>query len=230
MTSKGAVLLAIAACCALASAAGDNLDYWLQHAQPAASQPAASQPAASQPAQTQPASAPSGEEAAAARGEDLPGVVEFSDGKVLAGFIHTTPQEPWAVYVEGERRWRLLPPLAVLSITAVVDEERMEQEWRWAGMGQSEKVYTGRQYPFRRCRWRFHLIDGSEVVGTVKGQPFWVVAGGRRSGPYVLHERDKGPMGSTLAELVYVKRLIISRRAMLQAASQPSSRPVQPGG
>lgn len=207
-----AVCLVAIGCVPVAGGAGDNLDYWMGQAKPADSQPAASEPA---------------EEPAAFAPDDtegLPGAVELSDGKVLAGFIHTTRDRPWSVYVEGEGRWRLLPPLAVLSVTAVVDEERMAEEWRWGGMGTPERVYTGRQYPFRRYRWRFRLIDGSEVVGAVKGQPLWVVADGHRSGPYVLHERDKGPVGTTLEQLVYVKRVVISRRAMAQAASQPSGR------
>jgi len=208
---------AAAACAAVALAAGDNLQYWLDRAAPAASQPAESgttSAAATAPAATQP------------RDDAWPGAIELSDGTILAGMIHTTRDQPWTVYVEAEKRWRLIPPLAVLSITAVVREESYEQEWRWAGMGRSEKVYTGRRYPFRRFEWTFRLADGSEITGVVKGQPIWVDSGGAVLGPFVLHERDKGPLGSRFEELIYIKRVIVSRRAMEQALStQPASCP-----
>ena len=133
-------------------------------------------PPVSQPSQRRPPPPRRGAKTARRSDEGLPGAVELSDGNVIAGYIHTTRDQPWTVYVEGEKRWRLLPPLVVLSIRAWWMEESIEPEWRWAGMGRPERVYTGRQYPFRRYRWTFRLIDGSEVVGTVKGQPFWVVA------------------------------------------------------
>ncbi len=40
------------------------------------------------------------------------------------------------------------------------------------------------------------------------------VAGEKRHGPFVLHERTKGEFGQTLKDLIYVKSVIISRRAM----------------
>lgn len=196
------------------AAAEDNLDYWLHQAKPATSQPTQKQ-SASAPAIAAERNLPAG-------GDALPGAVELSDGEVIAGYITTTRDQPWTVFVENEKRWRLLPPLAVLSITAIVEEESLQPQWRWQAMGSPQRVYTGQQYPFRRMRWKFHLIDGSEVVGTVKGQPFWVTHDGRTTGPLVLHERDKGPLGGRLEDLVYVKRIVISRRAMQQAASTAS--------
>jgi len=219
--SKTLRAIAVLGCLLAGTAADDNVDYWLHQAKPIVSQPA------SQAAQNQPAAAqvPSREDA-------LPGVVELSNGQVMAGYIYTTRDKSWEVFVEDvdngvdtEKRWRLLPPLAVLSITAVVDEESTEPKWRWEAMGTPERVYTGQAYPFRRLRWRFRLIDGSEVTGTVKGQPLWVEQDGRTVGPLVLHERDKGPLGGKLSDLIYVKRVIISRQAMRQAASMPASRP-----
>jgi hypothetical protein len=50
----------------------------------------------------------------------------------------------------------------------------------------------------------------------VKGQPIWVedAESGKKSAPLVLHERSKGADGQTLDELVYVERVVISRRLM----------------
>jgi hypothetical protein len=169
------------------------------------------------------------------REDALPGVIEQSDGTLRAGGLYTTRQQPWIVYVAKEKRWRRIPFVAVLGIEAVVIEEKMELRWRWKAMGEPERVYTGEKYPTRRFLWRFHLIDDSYITGTVKGQPLWVERNGQRSKPMVLHERSRGKAGESLEDLVYVKRVIVSRRLMEQVTSQgdrtkakPSTRPRPP--
>ena len=85
------------------------------------------------------------------------------------------------------------------------------------------------KYPTRRLQWRFHLIDGSSVTGAVKGQPIWVELDGRKAGPFVLHERSKGKDGQSLQGLMYVKRIIISRRLMDEVAKAGRRKvPTQP--
>lgn len=151
----------------------------------------------------------------ASRAEAVPGVVELSDGRRLAGQLSTTVEKPWLVWVAAEKRWRRVPLIALLGLRAVVVDEKMELAWRWKAMGEPERVYTGRKYPTRRYGWRFHLIDDSYITGSVKGQPLWVrTADGRRAGPFVLHERAKGGSGQTLKDLLYVKRVIVSRKMM----------------
>lgn len=184
-----------------------NLEYWLSRAKPT-----------SRPAETQPAGRaavnPFARKAGFRREDALPGVIELSDGRQIAGAIYGTREKPYSVWVEKEKRWRRIPLISVLSITAVVVGERMELEWRWKEMGAPERVYTGRKYPWRRFLWKFHLIDGSYVTGAVKGQPIWVETSHKTSGPWLLTERSKGPIGTTLKDLVYVKRVIISRKMM----------------
>ena len=108
----------------------------------------------------------------------------------------------------------------------------MDLRWRWKAMGEPERVYTGKRYPTRRLKWRMRLIDGSEIVGEIKGQPVSVRRLGRRFGPFVLNERSKGADGQSLDDLLYVKKIIVSRKLMdrvisderKRAASQPSDR------
>jgi hypothetical protein len=90
----------------------------------------------------------------------------------------------------------------------------MKLRWRWKAMGEPEKVYTGKSYPFRRLRWRFRLADGSEITGAVKGQPLWIETSDTIHGPYLLQERARGKDGQSLAALVYVRKVVISRRMM----------------
>jgi len=183
----------------------NNLEFWLGRAKPAASQPAKKGPEEVNPFR---------KKGRPARPDALPGVIEISDGTILPGYLYTTREKPLVVWVEQERRFRRIPFILVLSITAVVVEEEMVQESRWKGMGEPERVYTGREYPTRRFFWRFHLIDGTYITGAVKGQPIWGSLGGKKFGPLVLHERSKGPMGQKLSDLTYMKRIIVSRRMM----------------
>ncbi|MBS3820783.1 MAG: hypothetical protein GVY16_09820 [Planctomycetes bacterium] len=151
----------------------------------------------------------------------LPGAIQLSNGRTVGGWLVTTPGEPWTVWVEAENRWRCIPPAAVLQITAKVIAEHMELHWRWKAMGEPEKVYTGKRYPFRRFEWTFLLADGSEIRGVVKGQPLWIETDGKRHGPWLLQERSTGDIGQSLTEHVYLKRAVISRRAMEQFTQVP---------
>jgi hypothetical protein len=189
----------------------------------------ASASAPSQPASQVAASEPAGRNPFGVKGAfeheyAVPGVLEFSDGRQIAGGLYTTREKNFEVWIENEKRWRLVPFLAILCVTAVVDEEKMEQEWRWKEMGVPEKVFTGREYPTRSLSWRFHLIDDSTITGAVKGQPVWVQtpphAGqdAQKAGPFMLSERSKGEMGQKLPDLVYIKRIVVSRKAMEQVA------------
>jgi len=148
------------------------------------------------------------------RGDALPGVIELSDGNQLAGGLYTTLEKPWIVWCEATRSWRRVDFLTLLSIEAVVEEQRMELSWRPKGMGEPEKVYTGGKYPMRRMHWRFKLIDGSVVEGSTKGQPVFVELTGKVYGPFILGERMKGEDGQTLEDLVYVRKIVVSRRMM----------------
>ncbi len=184
-----------------------NLEYWFSRAKPT-SQPATTKPTGS--AAVNPFTPKSGFD----REDAIPGVMELSDGRQIAGGVYGTREKPYAVWVEKEKRWRRIPLISVLSITAVVIGERMELEWRWKEMGAPERVYTGRKYPWRRFLWKFHLIDGSYIQGAIKGQPIWVETPGKTIGPWLLPERSKGPIGTTLKDLVFVKQVIISRKMM----------------
>ncbi|HUT02133.1 MAG TPA: hypothetical protein VM031_06735 [Phycisphaerae bacterium] len=183
-----------------------NLDYWLNQAKPAE--------AGKEPAQAE-ATNPFGKpKAAFSRNDAFPGVLELSNGKQLPGGLYTTREKPWIVWDEPTKSWRRIPFVTLLSITAVVEQERMDLRWRWKGMGEPEKVFTGKKYPFRRLHWKFKLIDGGVVEGSTKGQPVFVELRGKNYGPFVLHERMKGKDDQTLAGLVYVKKIIISRKMM----------------
>ena len=196
-----------------AKRATSDLDYWLGQAQTAP----ASQPAAAAGVNPFEARTADGLE----RHDALPSAVRLSDGTLLAGGIFTTEGKDYQVWIESEQRWRHLPLVCIRGIHAEVAAEAMEDEWRWKEMGADERVKTGRQFPTRRLQWRFNLIDGTTMLGEVKGQPLWIERDGKRT-LLVLHARMKGQPGQTLADLVYPKDILVSRRAMEQAATRPA--------
>ncbi len=183
-----------------------DVDYWLKKAQTAPASPETEIKTKA----TNPFTAPS----EFSRDDAICGVVELSDDTQLPGGVFTTRDKPWIVWVAAEKRWRLIPPGAVLSIEAVIVEEKMLLKWRWKATGEPEKVYTGEKYPFRRFEWKFHLADDSEIQGVIKGQPLWVQSGDKTHGPFVLGERTKGVMGESLEKLVYVRKIVLSRKMM----------------
>ncbi len=193
-----------------------NLDYWLNQGQPA---PAPSQPGVSEG--TNPFSA-----ASRIRPGEVPGVIELSDGTRLAGYLRTTDQTPLKLYQASAKRWRRVPMAAVLAIEPVIVQQEMQLHWRWKAMGVPERVYTGKKYPFRRFEWQLTLADGSTLRGVIKGQPLFCrdphgesVAGPQ--GPWLLQERSKGQPDQTLEDLIYIKKVVLSRRAMQAQQSPP---------
>ncbi|MDP6044922.1 MAG: hypothetical protein QGH94_03355 [Phycisphaerae bacterium] len=182
-----------------------NLDFWLSRATTSP---------ASQPADKTPGDAgdPLGGKNRPFRPDAVPGVIEMSSGKQLPGWLYTTRDKPWVVFDPATDRWRQIPFITVLSITAVVTEEKYMLQWRWKGMGEPEKVFTGKKFPYRRFLWQFRLIDGTTIRGAVKGQPVWVRHDGKATGPMVLHERDKGKIDVKLEDVHYVKKIVVSTR------------------
>jgi hypothetical protein len=158
----------------------------------------------------------------------VPGVLELSDGRRIPGWLHTTGGGPLLVYVEGEKRWRRIPPAAALSVTALTVEQTTKPDWRWQAMGQPERVYTGQSRVATRLLWRVRLADGGEIVGTVKGQPIHMTRDGERVGPFVLHERLRGKPGQKPEDLVYVRRIVFSRRLMEQMTAKTSEETPKP--
>jgi hypothetical protein len=80
----------------------------------------------------------------------------------------------------------------------------------------------------RRMHWRFKLIDGSVVEGSTKGQPVFVELTGKVYGPFILGERMKGQDGQTLEDLVYVRKIVVSRRMMDLVIAEKKT--AEPGG
>ena len=135
----------------------------------------------------------------------LLGKITLSDGEELAGQISTTAGNPLRVWVEAKHEYVDLPLSDVKEIRATVLWERDEPEWHFIASGSDVKEYTGKTYPARETTYTFISKDGREVTGSAVAPIYIRTPDGERL--LVLHKRDKGPVGQTLAKLVYVTRI-----------------------
>lgn len=164
------------------------------------------------------------------REDAMPGVVHLSDGRFYPGHIYTTLDRPFKVRVGGTAdsgKFRHIPSEIVESIDAVVVWERQDDDWRWKDEGSDVKVFTGKKYPNRKTDYKFTLIDGQTITGGIS-VPIYIELGGKKR-RFILHEREKGKLGTTLEQLVYVKRVVYSEEKMTEALkkfarSRPATR------
>jgi hypothetical protein len=174
---------------------------------------------------------PFGGGAAWSRPDSRPGVLELSDGTKLAGYVFTTRGRGWRLYDPAAKKYRDIPTLIVRRIDAVVLWERMEDDWRFARMGDDEKIYTGHKYPNRMLEYRFTLINGRTLQGEI-AQPLSLEWHNERQ-KLMLHKRQKGELDQTLADIPYVKSIEFSAEKMSQvreeqSATRAASRPAHP--
>jgi len=140
------------------------------------------------------------------RKDAVPGYVELSSGVKVPGKIYTTRAKRLKIYNLRREMYEYVPVPALMRIEAAVEWERMEREWRFKEAGNPEKIYSGREYPARKVAYTLTLRNGHTIYGHILGQPLYVEDGGAAV-RHILHDRGKGRMGETLADLVYVRRV-----------------------
>jgi len=170
------------------------------------------------------------------RTDAVPGYVELSSGAKIFGRIYTTRGKRLKIFNVEKEIYEYVPVPAVREIETIVEWERMEREWRFKEAGSPEKVYTGRSYAARKFAYRLTLLGGHTITGHIVGQPLYVGRPSRASGSsdgsnddgrpsagsgrsragsrdqgdrFVLHDRQKGPLDTTLEDLVYLKRVVL---------------------
>ncbi|NIA22029.1 MAG: hypothetical protein GWP05_08740 [Anaerolineaceae bacterium] len=157
---------------------------------------------------------------AAGRPDALAGAVELSDGTVLPGLVYLTRGKDLEIFDTAKKKQRRIPLASVLTIEAVVEWERMDRQWRFKTAGHPEKVYTGKSYPNRMLSYRITLGDQGVVEGHIAGQLLYVQPREGRVRLLVLHKRHKGPPGTKLKDLVYLKRVRLGEKARQEAEEQ----------
>ena len=181
----------------------DPLDHWLKKAKPAKGR----QPTINN---QQPAINNSSSPRRA-----LPGIIITSDAKLYFGDIYTTRDTPCKVFDRRTGVLRFIPWRLIVSLTSKIEWERRQKQWRFREGGFDQKVYTGKSYPARKTYYIVKLRNGAAITGDLAGPLFIRYHG--KTNRLILHKRDKGRLGQTLADLVYIRKVIFSKAALQHA-------------
>lgn len=166
----------------------------------------------------------------AARLDGLPGVLELSDGSLRIGEIFLTRDAKLKIYDPKTKKFREIPLKEVHRIECHIQKEWLEREWRFREAASNEKVYTGRTYPARIYEHTVTLRDGTSIRGPLSAPIYVREAESKKPQRFLLHKRDKGPIGTTLKELIYVRRVELGKKAVERAREtrrQTSDSPVE---
>jgi len=142
--------------------------------------------------------------------QSRPGELLMSDGTRIKGKIATTIDKPIRIWVEKEKDYEDVPLDQIVSAEVKVLWERDEKEWNFKETGSDIKVYSGRTYPARQVQYKFTLTDGTIIEGDVVA-PLYVTTADGKTKTYVLYKRDKGEIGQTLKDRVYVKTVTFKK-------------------
>jgi len=138
------------------------------------------------------------------------GTITLSDGTKLTGEISTTTDKPLRVFDENAKQYTDVPFDQVVSIKASVLWERDEKEWQFKLSGSDEKVYSGKTYPARETSYTITTADGNKISGSIAA-PIYFKSGDQRK-IFILHKRDKGEVGQTVKQLLYVDRIDLDQK------------------
>lgn len=171
----------------------------------------------------------------AERDDAVPGYIELSDGTVVAGAIYMTRDKRLKIFDSTLQRQREIPLDRVKQIECIVVSERMEKEWRFKETAADVKEYTGRTYPAREYRHRITLDDGRTIEGPisevlyVRPKTSQSSSQGRQTPSvepqrFILYKTHKGPLGSDLKSLVYVKAVKLGEEALAEGLKRTARR------
>lgn len=168
------------------------------------------------------------------REDAVPGYVELSDGKIVAGKVYMTRDKRVKVFDSTLQRQREIPLNRIKQIECIVVSERMEKEWRFRETTSDVKEYTGRSYPAREYLHRITLDDGRTIEGPlsevlyVQPEPSGSSSQGQQAPiepqRFILYKTHKGPVGSDLKSLVYVKAVKLGEEALAEGQKKATHR------
>ncbi len=159
------------------------------------------------------------------REDSMPGYIELSDGTIVPGMLYLTRDHRLTLLDSEIGRQRMVPLRVVKQIECKSLKEWMEREWRFRELASDEKYYTGRTYPAREYEHTVTLNDDRKITGPLSAVLYVEPIGyhAERPGAYrtivkaekfLLHKRDKGKIDEKLADMVYVKRVVLGPEAL----------------
>ncbi|MGA2497518.1 MAG: hypothetical protein ABSH20_07240 [Tepidisphaeraceae bacterium] len=142
---------------------------------------------------------------AAENPEARQGVVILSNGEKIRASLSTTREKPIRLWDEKDEKYKDIPFDLIKSAEAKILWERDEKEWHFIASGSDLKEFTGKTYPARELQYEVTLINGQKLTGGIVS-PIYATGSGQTL-TFVLNKRQKGDVGQTLKQLVYVKKL-----------------------
>lgn len=164
------------------------------------------------------------------RDDAIPGYLELSEGTLRYGRLYLTRDKRLTVReaaaADGERQ-REIPLQVVRQIDCTVKKEWLEKQWRFKELTQDQKMYTGKSYPSREYEHTITLRDGRRIRGDLSGIVYVVPGGDQAADPerYLFHKRQKGELGQTLKQLIYVKTVKLGEEAFQEGKRKAAARP-----
>jgi hypothetical protein len=129
----------------------------------------------------------------------------LSDGEKIKGRFSTTLERPLRVWVEEKNEYTDIPFKFIKTIQAKIIWERDEKEWHFRESGSDIKEYSGKTYPAREMQFTFTLANSQTITGGVAAPLYLDAKEGDKT--FIFHKRDKGEVGQSLKQLVYIDRV-----------------------
>ncbi len=135
------------------------------------------------------------------------GKVILSNGRVLRGKISTTVDTPFRIWLSSIKRYRDIALLRVRRMDVKILAQREIRQWRYQQNGSDIKLYSGKTQPWFRFAYTFTLLHGEKITGTVVAPLF--VQTSHHHYNLLLSKHLEGTIGEPVAEVVYVKHIIL---------------------
>lgn len=152
------------------------------------------------------------------RDDAVPGYIQLSDGSTHPGHLYLTRDARLRLYDAETKRQREVPLSAISEVDCRIAKEWLEPEWRFKENANDQKFYTGRSYPAREYNHVITLKDGRTLSGPLSAIVYVEEKPGEKPTRFLLHKRDKGPVGTDLKSLLYVQKIALGQQALDQAA------------
>ncbi|NNM87569.1 MAG: hypothetical protein HKL95_03520 [Phycisphaerae bacterium] len=144
------------------------------------------------------------------------GKVILSNGRVLRGRISTTVDTPFRIWISSIKRYRDIALLRVRRMDVKILAQREIRQWRYQQNGSDIKLYSGKTQPWFRFAYTFTLLHGEKITGTVVAPVF--VQTSHHHYNLLLSKHLEGKIGEPVAEVVYVKHIILKVTPAILAA------------
>lgn len=132
------------------------------------------------------------------------GTLTLSDGTACTGEVSLTKGKRIDLYVVDQKKRYAIDLGEVVEITTEIERESLEHPWHFVEESRHEKVYLPGTYPLRKYLLHVKLASGPTLVGHVTAAPIYVRVDDERR-RYLLLADQKGEVGESLTDLVYVK-------------------------